>query len=119
MSTERLRHIADQLESGTTIGPASAEWLRQALRRHLDQGEPIDHAMQLSNRDRKAERDAIIREGAGSLGLRSVKACARLMAAESKRLQTRRRSTYPFISEAHRIFPLPTSARQFENILRQ
>lgn len=119
MSTERLRHIADQLESGTTIGPASAEWLRQALRRHLDQGEPLDDALGAACRDLRAERDAIIRQGVESLGLDSKKAHARRLAVESKKLHQGRKSEYEWIRRAHRVYPLPTTARQFENILKQ
>ena len=119
MSAERLRHIVDQLESGTTIGPASAEWLRDALRRHLDQGEPLDHSLGLASRDLRAERDAIIRGGVAELpGFSSVKARARLLAEESKKLHSGRRSEYLWIIRADRIYPLPTSPRMFEIILR-
>jgi hypothetical protein len=118
MSAERLRHIVDQLESGTTIGPASAEWLRQALRRHLDQGEPLDQSLGLASRDLIAERDAIIRDGAESLGFTSIKARARLIASESQRLRSGRRSEYLWIIRADRIYPLPETERMFEIILR-
>jgi hypothetical protein len=118
MSAERLRHIVDQLESGTTIGPASAEWLRQALRRHLDQGEPLDQSLGLASRDLRAERDAIIRDGAESLGFTSIKARARLIASESQRLRSGRRSEYLWIIRADRIYPLPETERMFEIILR-
>lgn len=73
---------------------------------------------QLSQDERKAERDAIIRQGAESLGLPSIKARARLLAEQSKRLHRGRRSAYPWITHADRIEPLPETERMFENILR-
>lgn len=76
----------------------------------------LDHS---SVHERKAERDALIRQWVESLGPGSMKARARRLAVESKRLHQGRKSDYEWISRAHRIYPLPTTARQFENILRQ
>jgi hypothetical protein len=67
--------------------------------------------------ERKAERDQIIRDGAESLGLPSIKARARLLAEQSKRLHRGGRSAYPWITRADRIDPLPESPRRFEQIL--
>lgn len=72
---------------------------------------------QTSVHERKAERDMLIRQGSESLGFSSAKACARLLAEESRRLRSGRRSKYTWITRADRIYPLPVSSRRFEQIL--
>ena len=108
MKAEELEHLQTLLSSPGPIPEPS----RVKLLSLID----IARSNVAAN-ERKAERDQIIRDGAESLGLPSIKARARLLAEQSKRLHRGRRSAYPWITRADLIEPLPETERMFENIL--
>jgi hypothetical protein len=116
VSHARLTHIADLLESGDTLPPASAEWLRQSLRRWRA-GLPIDLALQLTAVDELRERDTILRQHCFEMGDKPFEQ-ARRIAAEARLIHGGRHSQYGWIHRADRIRRIPDSARQVYTILK-
>jgi hypothetical protein len=116
MSHDRLSHISDLLETGDSLPPASAEWLRQALRRWRH-GLSIDMAFQLTKYDELAERDRILRQHAFELG-ETAFSQAKAIAAEARLIHGGRHSRYSWIHRADRIRPIPGTTRQLYKILK-
>ena len=108
MRTADLAHLRDLLSTPGEIPDPSRCKLLELVSVAMDQ---------TSVQERKAERDSIIRAEVESLEPGSIKARARRLAVESKRLHQGCKSDYEWISKAHRIYRLPTSARRFEQIL--
>ena len=108
MRTADLAHLRDLLSTPGEIPDPSRCKLLELVSVALDQ---------TSVHERKAERDAIIRQWVESLGPGSMKARARRLAVESKKLHQGRKSDYEWISRAHRIHRLPLTERMFERIL--
>jgi hypothetical protein len=113
---ERLSYLADLLESGGDIPPASRQWLLEALRQ-IDQGTDPRAALGLPEPGPES-RNRILREHATELPGRSLWAKCRIIAGESRRIHRGRKSQYRWISEADRLKALPESPRQFWSILK-
>ena len=116
MSHAYLTHIANLLESGDTLPPGSADYLRQSLRRWRA-GLPIDLAFQLTAVDELRERDTILRQHCFEMGDRPFEQ-ARRIAAEARLIHGGRHSQYEWIHRADRIRRIPDSARQVYSILK-
>jgi len=116
MSNDRLTHISDLLETGNSLPPASADWLRQCLRRWRA-GLPIDLAFALTKFDLIRERDTILRQHAFEVGETPFRQ-AEVIAAEARLIHGGRHSRYGWIHRADRIRPVPNTSRQLYKILQ-
>ena len=114
---ERLSYLADLLESGGDIPPASRQWLLSAFRA-IESGVPANEALSLEVKHSRQERNDIIKVNAQNLGIWSTSGKARILAAEARRLHRGRRSEYPWIARADTICKLPESVRQYHHILK-
>lgn len=117
MSHDRLTHLADLIETGDSLPPASAEWLRGCLRRWR-YGLPLDQAFELTPSNARRERDSIIRQNIEDLPPGGPTARARLLASEVRRIHSGRQSRYWWIRRADSLCRLPETSRQLFNILR-
>lgn len=119
MSRERLEHIATILEVDGSLPPASACWLKGALRKFLDNDEPMESAFCIAKRDQISERDAIVISGVSQVeGLPTKRKKALFLASEARKIHRGRKTSHPFIAKADRIAALPESPRRYEQILR-
>ena len=117
MTTAHLTHIANLLESGDSLPPASADYLRQSLRRWRA-GLPIDLAFQLTAVDARRERDSLLRENLDELPATATTARAKLLAQEIRRIHSGRQTAYPWIRRADSLCKLPETPRQLFSIIR-
>jgi hypothetical protein len=117
MSHARLTHIADLLETGDGLPPASAQWLRECLRR-WSFGLPLNDAFQLTAGDARRERDSLLRENLDALPATAPTARARILASEIRRIHSGRQTDYPWLRRADSLCRLPETPRQLFNILR-
>lgn len=117
MSHARLTHLADLLESGDDLPPATAQWLRECLRR-WSFGLPLNDAFQLTAGDARRERDSLLRENLDALPATAPTARAKLLAGEIRRIHSGRQTAYPWLRRADSLCRLPETPRQLFNILR-
>lgn len=117
MSADRLTHLADLMESGDSLPPATAQWLRDCLRRWR-YGLPLDQAFELSDRNARGERDRMLREHAAEIEASGPTERAKLLADEVRRIHSGRNTRYPWIRRADSLRRLPETYRQIYNILR-
>jgi len=117
MSHDRLTHIADLLETGDGLPPASAEWLRQSLRRWR-YGLNLDQAFQLAQTDARRERDRLLRQHAEEIQATGPTERANLLASEVHKLHSGRTTRYTWLRQADSLRRLPETPRQIFNILR-
>jgi hypothetical protein len=117
MSHDHLRHIAALLESGDSLPPASAEWLRGCLRRWR-YGLPLDQAFQLAQTDARRERDNLLRQHADEVPATGPTQRATLLASEIHKLHSGRTTRYSWLRQADSLRRLPETPRQIFNILR-
>ncbi len=117
MSHDRLTHLADLLETGDDLPPASAEWLRGCLRRWR-YGLNLDQAFQLAQTDARRERDRLLRQHAEEIQATGPTERAKLLADEVRRIHSGRNTLYPWIRRADSLRRLPETPRQLFNILR-
>ena len=117
MSIERLTHIADLLETGDGLPPASAEWLRECLRRWR-YGLNLDQAFELSQSNARGERDRLLREHANEIEATGPTQRATLLAGEVRKLHSGRTTRYTWLRQADSLRRLPETPRQLFNILR-
>jgi hypothetical protein len=117
MSHDHLRHIADLLQSGDSLPPASAEWLRGCLRRWR-YGLPLDQAFQLAQTDARRERDRLLRQHAEEIQANGPTQRANLLAGEVRKLHSGRTTRYSWLRQADSLRRLPETPRQLFNILR-
>ena len=89
---ERLKDIADILKVDGTFPPSFSCWLKDALRKYLDHGEPLESAFCIAKRKLISERDDIVITGVGQVeGLQIGKQMARFLAGEARRIQRGRK----------------------------
>ena len=116
MSSDRLHHILDLLEDGTTLPAPTRDWLRDGLRRWAG-GQSLELALGLDAATARRERDQVLRDNAATIPAASVSARARAIANEARRIHRGRRTAYDWIRRADRIATLPETSRQILNIL--
>lgn len=117
MSNDRLTHLANLLESGDDLPPATAEWLRGCLRRWR-YGLPLDQAFQLAQTDARRERDRLLRHHAEEIQATGPTERAALLASEIHKLHSGRATRYGWLRQADSLRRLPETPRQLFNILR-
>jgi hypothetical protein len=117
MSHDRLTHIADLLETGDGLPPASAEWLRGCLRRWR-YGLPLDQTFQLAQTDARRERDRLLRQHAEEIQANGPTERATVLAGEVRKLHSGRTTRYSWLRQADSLRRLPETPRQLFNILR-
>jgi hypothetical protein len=117
MSNDRLTHLANLLETGDDLPPATAEWLRQSLRRWR-YGLNLDQAFELSQSNARGERDRLLREHANEIEATGPTQRATLLAGEVRKLHSGRTTRYTWLRQADSLRRLPETPRQLFNILR-
>jgi hypothetical protein len=116
MSRERLEHIGSLLESGSSLPPSSAVWLRESIRRFRS-GLPIADAFQVSPRNARRERDEIIRRNWVSIPGRSSSAVSEVLAKQARLIHRGRKTDFSWMIDAEQFARLPETSRAYRGII--